>query len=322
MCVRGSLRPMLVDASAPENRPRRTSGPARFTAREATAERLLAASAKHSYDPDTAVDWDVPLEPGHWFMPPELLSLHDTPLWEAMPHAQRLELSRHELSAWTSRGIWFEIILLQLLARHIYDKPFTSAHSRYALTEIADECRHSLMFARMLDRCGAPPYPVSRPLHHMARVVKTCSSTPGSFAATLFGEEISDWMQRIAMRDERVQPLVRDVFRIHVIEEARHVRYAREELRRLAASRPRWRRVATEMQVTALALALTDAYVRRDVYAAVGLPPGEAVRQAKASEARRHHMREATRKLTAFLQDIGLLTGASSALWRRAGLLA
>ncbi|MDJ1130735.1 AurF N-oxygenase family protein [Streptomyces iconiensis] len=313
---------MLVDASGPEDGPRHGPDPAPLTDREATAERLLAASARHSYDPGTDVDWDAPLEPGGWFMPPELLSLHGTPLWDAMPHEQRLELSRHELSAWTSRGIWFEIILLQLLARHIYDKPFTSAHARYALTEIADECRHSLMFVRMLGKCGAPPYPVSRPLHQVARAVKTCSSTPASFSATLFGEEISDWMQRITMRDERVQPLVREVFRIHVIEEARHVRYAREELRRLAAAQPRWRRTCTELNVTALALLLTDAYVRGDVYAAVGLPPAEAMRQAKASELRRHHMREATRKLTAFLHDIGLLTAASRPMWRRAGLLA
>ncbi|CAM5729185.1 hypothetical protein SFUMM280S_09021 [Streptomyces fumanus] len=29
---------------------------------------------------------------------------------------------------------------MQLLVRHIYDKSATSAHVRYALTEIEDEC--------------------------------------------------------------------------------------------------------------------------------------------------------------------------------------
>ncbi len=39
---------------------------------------------------------------------------------------------------------------MQLLVRHIYDKAATSAHVRYALTEIEDECRHSKMFARLI----------------------------------------------------------------------------------------------------------------------------------------------------------------------------
>ncbi|WP_239149774.1 diiron oxygenase, partial [Streptomyces sp. SID12501] len=76
-------------------------------------------------------------------------------------------------------------------------------------------------------------YPVYRTHHNLARILKTVSTTPGSFACTLLGEEILDWMQRLTFPDERIQPLVRGVTRIHVIEEARHVRYAREELRRL-----------------------------------------------------------------------------------------
>ena len=45
-------------------------------------------------------------------------------------------------------------------------------------------------------------------------------------------------MQRLTFPDERVQPLVRGVTRIHVVEEARHVRYAREELRRQMVTAP------------------------------------------------------------------------------------
>ena len=164
--------------------------------REEVAERLLDASAKHSFDPDTELDWDAPFEDGKWFWPPELVSLYDTPLWDRMSDEQRIELSRHESASLASVGIWFEIILLQLLARHIYDIDPTSQHVKYALTEVADECRHSMMFARLIRKSGTPVYRPS-PLHHrMARVLKTISTTPGSFTATLLVEEILDWMQR------------------------------------------------------------------------------------------------------------------------------
>ena len=54
-------------------------------------------------------------------------------------------------------------------------------------------------------------------------------------AGTMYVEEILDGLQRQAMDDESVQPLVRQVSRIHVIEEARHISYAREETLRAQA---------------------------------------------------------------------------------------
>ncbi|MGP3980909.1 AurF N-oxygenase family protein [Streptomyces sp. KR80] len=290
--------------------------------REQVARRLLESSAKHSFDPDTELDWGAPIEDGKWFWPPELVSLYDTPLWRKMPEEQRMDLARHEAASLASLGIWFEIILMQLLVRHIYDLPVTSAHVRYALTEIADECRHSMMFARMIQKGGAPTYPVARLHHNLARVLKTISTTPGSFACTLLGEEILDYMQRLTFPDERIQPLVRGVTRIHVVEEARHVRYAREELRRQMASCPRWEAELTRISAGEAARVFSIAFVNPKVYSDVGLDRREAVAQVKASAHRREVMQTGARRLTDFLDDIGLMRGVGRKLWRSSGLLA
>ncbi|WP_415951821.1 AurF N-oxygenase family protein [Streptomyces sp. KLOTTS4A1] len=290
--------------------------------RELVAERLLEASAQHSFDPDEELDWDAPLEAGKWFWPPELISLYDTPLWRRMSEEQRLDLARHEAASLASLGIWFEIILMQLLVRHIYDKPLDSAHVRYALTEIADECRHSMMFARMIKKGGAQVYPVTKLHHNLARVLKTVSTTPGSFAATLLGEEILDWMQRLTFPDERVQTLVRGVTRIHVVEEARHVRYAREELRRQMVTAPRWEQELTRVSTGQAARVFSVAFVNPQVYTDVGLDRREALAQVKASGHRREVMQAGARRLTDFLDDIGVLRGVGRRMWRSSGLLA
>ncbi|MFC9243538.1 diiron oxygenase [Streptomyces sp. NPDC057136] len=290
--------------------------------REQIAERLLESSAKHSFDPDTELDWDSAIEEGKWFWPPELISLYDTPLWRKMSEEQRMELARHEAASLASLGIWFEIILMQLLVRHIYDKPATSNHVRYALTEIADECRHSLMFGRMITWGGAPNYPVPRLYHNLARIMKTVSTTPGSFASTLLGEEILDWMQRLTFPDERVQTLVRGVTRIHVVEEARHVRYAREELRRQMVTAPRWERELTRVSCGEAARVFSVCFVNPQVYERVGLDRREAVAQVKASGHRAEVMQSGAKRLTDFLDDIGVLNGVGRRLWRSSGLLA
>jgi hypothetical protein len=289
--------------------------------REEVAERLLDASAKHSFDPDTELDWDAPFEDGMWFWPPELVSLYGTPMWERMSQEQRIELSKHESVSLASIGIWFEIILLQLMARHIYDLDPTSKHVRYALTEVADECRHSMMFARLIGKAGAPAYRPTRLHHGLARLMKTVSTTPGSFTATLLVEEILDWMQRQTFPDERVQPLVRGVTRIHVVEEARHVRYAREELRRQMATAPGWEKSLTRVMSGETARVVAASLIGPKVYESVGLDPVLAVREARNSPHRREVMRNSAQRLTEFLDEIGVLRGPGRKLWATSGLL-
>jgi hypothetical protein len=294
---------------------------ARLIDRERTAERLLSASAKHSFDPDTELDWETPFAEDTWFWPPELVSLYDTPLWRRMPQEQRIALSRHETASLCSSGVWFETILMQLLLRHTYDLDPTSGHVRYALTEIADECRHSKMFARAVTKLGTPTYGPSRLDHALGRVLKTVSTTPGSFTGTLLAEEILDWMQRLTFPDERIQPFVRGMTRIHVVEEARHIRYAREELRRQMATAPRWELALTRTTSAEAARVIARSLISPRVYAAVGLDPAEAVATARASGHRQDVMRHSAKRLMDFFEEIGLLRGPSRPLWKASGLL-
>ncbi|MGW6454941.1 AurF N-oxygenase family protein [Streptomyces sp. NPDC055078] len=298
-----------------------TAGQLAFKDREEVAQRLLEASLRHSFDPDRELDWDAPFEDGKWFWPPELISLYDTPLWQGMTEEQRHRLARVESASLSSVGIWFEIVVMQLLLRHIYDKPVTSKHVRYALTEIADECRHSMMFARFLTKSGTPVYPVSPFTQNLTRVFKSCSTTACSLVFTLLCEEVIDWMQRLTFPDERVQPLVRGVTRIHVIEESRHVRYAKEELRRQMAGAGRLELRLTRTVTGELARVFVRTFVNPKVYPDCGLDRRRALEQARASEHRREVLRNGAKRLTDFLDEVGAFDNRGRGIWRDAGLL-
>ena len=58
--------------------------------------------------------------------------------------------------------------------------------------------------------------------------------------AALIGEEIFDSLQRQMMDDPELQPMVQRLMRIHVTEEARHIQFARDGLRKRA---PNMRRI-------------------------------------------------------------------------------
>ena len=308
-----------MESAAPAEVPASPAEPAR----EAVARRLVRAAAKRSFDPDTDIAWPDVVRDDRYFIPEHRVSLYGTRLWAGMSQPQRIALSRHEVSSMAQAGVWFELILGQLLIRFIYDEDFTSQHTRWALTEIADECRHSSMFARLVETLDGTQHHPGRRTMFLGRLMKTIADPVEGFADILIAEEILDMYQRETMADASVQPLVRAVSRLHVIEEARHVRFARDELARRVQRLSRFQRERVRLVVAIAAAVVAGALVTPGCYAAVGLDPREALHVARTSPVRRESLRWAASKLTAYFTEIGLIAdGPSQRIWRRAGLLA
>jgi hypothetical protein len=293
----------------------------RPTDREDIARRLLTSSAKASYDPLTEIDWDAPLAGDRYAIPPHRVSLYGTPLWDRLTEAQRQELSRHEVASIASIGIWFEAILMQMLVRHAYDRDPTTSHVQYSYTEIADECRHSVMFARFIRKMGAPYYQLDPVSRFLGRVFKATSTGPLTFSAALFVEELLDQMQRECMADERIEPLTRAVARLHVTEEARHMRYAREELIRDWPRRGALARAHSRIVLAIVALRAADGLISPGCYAQVGLDPKEARRAAQRNPHWRASKTWFARQAVETFAAAGLISGPARHIWRKAGLI-
>ena len=289
---------------------------------EQVATRLLRSSARLSYDPTTDLDWDQPLDPTLYAIPPERVSLYGTPLWEAMAPQQRVQLSWHEFASTAAVGLWFEVILMQSLLRYAYDRDPQSAHVQYCLTEIGDETRHSVMFARAAEKLApGSRYRAPRLTHELGRLYKAVSAGPALFASVLVAEETLDRLQREVLDTPGLLPFAQDVCRIHVTEEARHVAYARtavaRQVPRLSRTALEWHRV----QCVVTSLFVVASFRDPAVYPAVGLDREEAVRQARANPYALETRAWMAERVTGFLRDAGMIAGPTSALWRRAGLV-
>jgi P-aminobenzoate N-oxygenase AurF len=289
--------------------------------REQTADRLLTASLEHTYDPDIEIDWSATPEPGRLYAPANRLTLYGTPLWDRLSDAQRIELSKHEVASVASVGIWFETILMQMMIRRYYDQDPTSRHAQYALTEIADECRHSIMFGRMIEWFGCRPYRVSGVDNLLGRWLKATATGVPMFAAILIAEEILDSLQREAAADESIQPLVRMVSRIHVVEEARHVRYAREELAEQVSRSSPAQLAYSRTVIGRAAYATARKLVQPRAYASVGIDPKVGARAAQTNPVFGETLRWAARRVTSFLDELGLIGGPGRRLWIRSRLI-
>jgi hypothetical protein len=289
--------------------------------REEFSERLLKGSVKKSYAPIVDIDWDAPLEPDKFFLPPKTISLHGTALWEQMPRAQRIELSRQEFVNTLSAGIWFENILNQALLRDMMHKDPTARATHYALTELGDETRHMVMFGKAIERVGAKPV---RPRLYQRMIINTLPLVfKGSllWVAALIGEEIFDSLQRQMMEDSELQPMVQRLMRIHVAEEARHIQFARDGVRRQVANMPRINRIWVANLNGAGGLFFRYLFTNPVPYRRAGLDARSARRIARSSPARHEVQVVGFAPLAAFLEEVGLMGPIARRLWKRTRFL-
>ncbi|RRO14740.1 diiron oxygenase [Saccharopolyspora rhizosphaerae] len=279
--------------------------------------RLLGSSQVLSYDPMTEIDWDAPLRPDQYGLNPEWSTLYGTPLWDELTEQQRITLTRHEVGSIMNTGIWFEMVLQQMILRDQYAEDPATSEFQFALTEIADECRHSLMFARICQKLDVPAYSPPQAIVEAARLLKSTAGGEIAYGGTLVAEEVLDVMQRDWMRGEDVLDIVRTSSKIHVLEESRHMKFAREEVEEHVRGANTVRRHASAYLIALISCGIVFSLVSPQVYRSVGIRPRTGLAAARANEHRKSLMRNACGNLMAFLDEAGLLTPASVRLYRR-----
>ena len=289
--------------------------------REEFSERLLKGSVKKSYEPVVDIDWDAPLDPDKFYLPPRTISLYGTRMWEQMSREQRIELSRQEFVNTLSAGIWFENILNQALLRDMMHKDPTKFATHYALTELGDETRHMVMFGKAIERVGAKPV---RPRLYQRLIINALPLVfKGAllWVAALIGEEIFDALQRQMMDDPQLQPIVQRLMRIHVTEEARHIQFARDGVRRRVRDMPRINKIFMANINGLGGPFFRYLFTNPAPYNRAGLP----VRKARLAALTNPHYHETSvigfAPLAAFLEEVGLMGPIARRLWKRSKFL-
>ncbi len=288
------------------------------TARRAT--QLTAASERATLDPFTAVDWDIPIDDRAYHLPPEWLPRYGTAEWAAMNPATRIEYSRHECAALCGAGIWFENRLMQIVLQHLAELPVTSPAHRYLLVEVADECRHSTMFGEYIRRAGTPAYGPCADIS----TLDTLGDVPGKralgYLLILAVEELLDAINRATMKDNRTHPVSRQIAKLHVAEEARHVSFAKTYLTEIWPTLDADERHAVQSLAPAAVSVVADLTVDPAVYETLGIAGGEQV--ARTNPHHRARIIEGLAKLTDFLRQLGVIDESSAQTWRDCGLIA
>jgi len=281
---------------------------------------LTAASERMTLDPFTEVDWDTPIDDRAYHLPPEWLPLYGTARWEAMTAEARITYSRHECAALCGAGIWFENQLMQLVLKHLAELPVTSPAHRYLLVEVADECRHSTMFGEYIRRAGTPAYGPRADAGALSALGPVPGKQALGYVLILAVEELLDAINRSTMKDDRIHPVSRQIAKLHVAEEARHVSFAKTYLTEVWPALAEEEREAVQSLAPTAVAIVADLTVDPAVYETLGIVGGEDA--ARTNPHHRARVIEGLEKLTAFLRQLGVVDDASEPTWRELGLVA
>jgi hypothetical protein len=280
------------------------------------AERLSEASVRKQWDVYSAFDWPDALDrEAHWYMSPELVSIHGTDVWESLSEPARKRLSFHEIVNFFSFVLLGERPLIEGMTHRMYRKATLGPVTEYLHHFVAEENKHMIMFGMFCNRYAGGIYPEKKLV--LPREYAKGEEDIAFFCKVLIVEELGDYYNLKMMGDDRIHPLVAKINKVHHIDEARHLAFGREYLRELAAKHlGAWsdaeRDGFRKWLVEYLRSSWGDFY-NPAVYRDAGLEDGYGIRKLALEHPACRAMREAvSAKLAAYFVDIGLLGEAPS----------
>lgn len=193
-------------------------------------KKLTESSIEHDYDPRRRFAWPDALDADVWLMPPDLLSVHDTPMMDALDGRTLRALSKWESMNFYSLTLHGERELIMVISRHIHTGGF-EAPSDFFHRFIGEENYHMWFFSEFCRRYGR--------IYPDATVqVSTDDLRPEldvflAFLRILIFEEIGDCFNIRMGGDTRLPPIVQALNSAHHADESRHIATGRQVAKHL-----------------------------------------------------------------------------------------
>ncbi len=200
---------------------------------------LSEGSVNRHFNPYQDIEWDDPQfevfpNDRRWVLTnSDPIGRH--PWYRAQPLEKQIAIGMWRQANVAKVGLHFESILIRGLMGYAFWLPNGSPEYRYCLHESVEECNHTLMFQEMVNHIGADVPGMPRMLKWVSPLIPLFAvPTPLLFFfGVLAGEEPIDHLQKAILREgKELHPIMERVMAIHVAEEARHISFAHEYLRK------------------------------------------------------------------------------------------
>ena len=191
----------------------------------------LSENSRRYRDPLAAIDWTGLNLDGFW-LPEPALSLYGLAEYDTLAVGVKQRLSQYEFINVMCCGLWLESVFLQRLS-HRLGLALPRAEYEYFLHEMREETGHSLMFLRAIEASGLDLPPAAWRAPRFADFVAHRMPARGAlfWLAAVIAEDVPDKFNRYMRQNaETINPVVKQICTLHVVDEARHIAAARSQL--------------------------------------------------------------------------------------------
>lgn len=289
---------------------------------DAIFDTLLESAKRLSFDPRDPLVCQPDSDGAEFHgMTPEWSPLFGTATWDSMTESERVRLTRSEVAQFLGVGIWLEVGLQVALLRASHSADPARSDVKFLFNECADENLHSLMFVNVIDSIGSHFYRRDRSLDFFGWLFRTIAWDEVAYGIVLAGEEIFDVMQRDWMASEDVAAPIRRACYIHVVEESRHMAYARQKIRTRLTTISRVRRFISTLIIAMGTHLVAKSLINRRMYEDLGLDWKVVGPEIDENEHHRIMFRRAAEPFIEFLSREGLLNFGARWIYRKSNLL-
>nr|WP_314144286.1 diiron oxygenase [uncultured Rhodococcus sp.] len=292
---------------------------------------LLSEGSVHKhFDPYVDIDWEsekfaVPPNDPRWVLPAKTDPIGGHAWYRALPLDKQIEIGMWRQANVAKVGLQFENILIRGMMQYVFSLPNGSAEARYCTHESIEECNHTLMFQEMVNRVDSDAPGMSRPMKMLSPFVPLFATLLPElfFVGVLAGEEPIDHIQKSVLRSgEKIHPIMQSVMAIHVAEEARHISFAHQLLRR---------RVPEMSKAGRFLLSLAFPITMRILCDVIVIPPKkfwtkfDIPKQVKkdlfwGTEESQHALQDYFGDVRMLATDTGMMNRAARLMWKLCGI--
>ena len=237
----------------------------------ANIERLIRISKEHPLMPETYIPWQLEPQPADIFLPEVLTSLQGLEIYDTLTPIQKLELGRHELVQVIASYAWGECLFCLFMTRHILTLPLDNVEHRFLLRELIEEFRHQEMFGQAISKLGGKPIAQSGMHKFFGEFSNKYLPADYLFMGSVSVELVTDVYGNHARKAANVYPVLRKMFDLHNIEEARHILFTKSLLTTYAANAGFIKRTLYSYVILFNILFVRTMYVKKEIFERIGL---------------------------------------------------
>src|SRR3569833_999888 len=279
-------------------------------------ERLIKISKERPLMPETYIPWQTEPADDDIFLPEVLTSLHGLDIYDTLSPAQKLELGRHELVQVIASYAWGECLFCLFMTRHLLTLPLDDVEHRFLLRELIEEFRLQEMFGQAIKKLNGQPVKQAGLHRFLGEFSNKYLPADYLFMGSVSVELVTDVYGNYARKTPNIYPVLKKMFDLHNIEEARHIVFTKSLLKTFAAKAGFVKRTLYSYVILFNILFVRSMYVKREIFERIGLENPDEVYQLASKNFKQKFSEKCLLDIVEFVDEWKGFNFATRCAWR------